>query len=82
MPRYIMSTALKVVWEDGVFKPKEPVQFEEHAELEVLVLRQPRRDPDDPTGWKVLDRLIGIAKNAPPDLSENHDVYLYGKPAR
>ena len=27
-----MSTALKVVWEDGVFKPKEPVQFEEHAE--------------------------------------------------
>jgi hypothetical protein len=48
----------------------------------VLVLRQPRRDPDDPTGWKVVDRLIGIAKNAPPDLSENHDVYLYGKPAR
>ena len=27
-----MSTALKVIWEDGVFKPKEPVQFEEHTE--------------------------------------------------
>lgn len=77
-----MSTALKVVWEDGVFKPKEPVQFEEHAELEVLVLGQPRRDPDDPTGWKAVDRLIGVAKDAPPDLSENHDAYLYGKPAR
>jgi predicted DNA-binding antitoxin AbrB/MazE fold protein len=80
--RQSMSTALKVVWEDGVFKPKEPVQFEEHAELEVLVLRRPRRDADDPTGWKAVDRLIGIVKNAPPDLSEHHDVYLHGKTAR
>ena len=77
-----MTTAVKAVYEDGVFKPKEPVQFEEHAELEVLVLRQPRRDAGDPTGWKAVDRLIGIVKNAPPDLSENHDVHLYGKPAR
>ena len=77
-----MSTALKVVWEDGVFKPKEPVQLEEHAVLEVLVLRRPRRDPDDPTGWKAVDRLIGIVENASPDLSENHDVYLYGRLAR
>lgn len=69
-----MSTALKVVWEDGAFKPKEPVQFEEHAELEVLVLHQPRRDADDPNGWKAVDRLIGIVKNAPADLSENHDL--------
>ena len=30
----------------------------------------------------VRDRLIGIVENAPPDLSENHDGYLYGKPAR
>jgi len=77
-----MSTVLKVVWEDGVFKPKEPVQLEEHAVLEVLVLRRPRRDPDDPTGWKAVDRLIGIVENASPDLSENHDVYLYGRLAR
>ena len=69
-----MSTALKVIWEDGVFKPKERVEFEEHTELEVLVLQQPRRNPDDPTGWKTVDRLIGIAKNAPPDLAENHGV--------
>jgi len=77
-----MSTALKVVWEDGAFKPKEPVQFEEHAELEVLVLHQPRRDADDPNGWKAVDRLIGIVKNAPADLSENHDLWLYGKTVR
>jgi predicted DNA-binding antitoxin AbrB/MazE fold protein len=77
-----MSTALKVVWEDGVFKPREPVQIEEHAELEVLILRRPPRDPDDPKGWKAVDRLVGLAKNAPPDLSENHGVYLYGKPRR
>jgi hypothetical protein len=33
-------------------------------------------------GPKAVDRLIGIVKNAPPDLSENHDVYPYGKTAR
>jgi hypothetical protein len=78
-----MATTVKAVYEGGVFKPKEPVQLEEHAEVEVLLPdSKPRRDPDDPTGWKAIDRLIGIAKNAPPDLSENHDAYLYGKPAR
>jgi hypothetical protein len=30
---------------------------------------------NDPTGWKAVDRLIGIVENAPPDLSENPDVY-------
>ena len=75
-----MSTALKVVWEDGVFKPKEPIEIEEHAELEVLIMRRPPRDPDDPTGWKAIDRLVGIAddEGGPTDVSENHDEYLYG----
>jgi hypothetical protein len=77
-----MATTVRAVYEDGVFKPKEPVRLEEHAEVEVLLPTKPRRDPDDPTGWKAIDRLIGIAENAPPDLSENHDAYLYGKPGR
>lgn len=78
-----MATTVKAVYENGVFKPKEPVQLEEHAEVDVLLPgSRPRRDPDDPSGWKAIDRLIGIADNAPPDLSENHDVYVYGKPPR
>ena len=33
-------------------------------------------DEDDPTGWKALDKMIGIIKDAPPDMAENHDFYL------
>ena len=76
-----MSTTVKAVYEDGVFKPKEPVSLEEHAEVDVTIPEpaQPR-DPDDPTGWKAIDSLMGILKGTPPDVSENHDAYLYGDP--
>ncbi len=76
-----MATAIKAVYEDGVFKPKEPVQLEEHAEVDVLLPSRTVPDPDDPTGWKAIDRLRGIIKGAPSDLAENHDKYLYGDTA-
>jgi predicted DNA-binding antitoxin AbrB/MazE fold protein len=67
-----MTTAVKAVYEDGVFEPKEPVELE-HAEVEVLIPTQPKRDPDDPTGWKAIDRLIGSLKSGTSDVSEKHD---------
>jgi len=78
-----MTTAVKAVYENGVFKPKEPVDLEEHAEVEVLIpTTTPPPDPDDPTGWKAIDRMIGFIKDAPPDMAENHDHYLYGWPRK
>lgn len=78
-----MTTAVKAIYENGVFKPKEPVQLEEHAEVEVLIpTPPPPPDPDDPTGWKAIDKLIGCIKDSPPDVAENHDHYLYGWPKR
>lgn len=78
-----MATTVKVVYEDGVFKPKEPVSLPEHAEAEVLIpgRRRSPRDPDDPTGWKAIDRLIGRGKAVIPDVAENHDKYLYDDPS-
>jgi predicted DNA-binding antitoxin AbrB/MazE fold protein len=75
-----MTTTVKAIYEDGVFKPKEPVSLEEHTEVEVTIPNLPRRDPDDPTGWKAIDSLAGVLKGTPPDVSENHDKYLYGSP--
>jgi predicted DNA-binding antitoxin AbrB/MazE fold protein len=69
-----MTTAVKAIYEDGVFKPKEPVDLEEHAEVEVLIPTQPKRDPDDPTGWKAIDRLIGSLKSGASDVSERDCV--------
>ena len=36
--------------------------------------------PDDPTGWKAIDALRGIVKDAPTDVAKNHDKYLNGAP--
>jgi predicted DNA-binding antitoxin AbrB/MazE fold protein len=66
-------TAVKAVYEDGVFKPKEPVQLAEKTEVEVLIPTPSRPDTDDPTGWKAIDRLIGSVKSGLTDVPERHD---------
>jgi len=75
-----MTTAIKAIYEDGVLKPKAPLQLEEHSEVEVLLLRPVARDSDDPTGWKAIDSLIGIGRGVPSDASEKHDEALYSDP--
>lgn len=75
-----MTTAVKAIYEDGVFKPKEPVHLRDKTEVEVLIPSEPQADDDDPTGWKAARDLIGCIKDAPLDMAENHDAYLYDKP--
>jgi hypothetical protein len=78
-----MAATVRVVYEDGVFKPTAPVSLPEHTEFEVPLPtgRRFQRDPDDPTGWKAIDRLIGSGKAVAPDVAANHDKYLYDDPA-
>ena len=69
---------VKAVWENGVFKPKEPVQLEERTEVDVLI-PAPGAEDDDPTGWKTADELIGFITEGPAgNIGEEHDRYLYG----
>jgi len=75
-----MSTVVKAVYEDGVFKPKEPVNLQEKAEVEVILPSEPELDVDDPTGWKASDSVIGSVTSGISDISEKHDDYLYGDP--
>ena len=75
-----MTTAIKAIYEDGVLKPRVPLHLEEHSEVEVLVLKPLARDTDDPTGWKAIDSLIGVARGPALDASEKHDDELYSDP--
>lgn len=74
---------VKAVYEDGVLKPKAPLPFKEHEEVEIDVRRLPGRegDDDDPTGWKAAEAFIGMWKDAPKrssaSVSEDHDAVLY-----
>lgn len=79
MARGTMTTAVKAIYENGVFKPKEPVQLQERTEVEVLLPTQSPSD-DDPTGWAAARVLIGFIDDAPPDMAEHHGYYLYGRP--
>jgi hypothetical protein len=74
-----MTTAIKAVYEEGVFKPKEPVRLEERTEVEVLIPTSAPTDDDDPTGWKTAMELMGCVKDAPEGepIARDHDKYLY-----
>jgi predicted DNA-binding antitoxin AbrB/MazE fold protein len=74
-----MTTAVKAIYEDGVFKPKEPVHLQEKTEVDVLIPAEPKQDDDDPTGWKTARELIGCITEelVAPDVSVNHDRYIY-----
>lgn len=71
---------VKAIYENGVFKPREPVHLEEHTEVEVVIPAPRSTDTDDPTGWKAAEALIGFIDDAPADMAEHHDQYLYRTP--
>ncbi len=72
-----MST-VKAVYENGVFRPKEPVRLAEKAEVDVILPAESELGDDDPSGWKAIDRIIGSVNSGISDIAEKHDEYLYG----
>ncbi len=60
----------------GVFKPREPIHLEQHADVEVLIPAATPSDAEDPTGWKPTEALIGFIADPPADRVEHHDEYL------
>jgi predicted DNA-binding antitoxin AbrB/MazE fold protein len=74
-----MTTAVKAIYEHGVFRPVTPVRLKEATEVEVLVPIDAAEDDDDPSGWKAAERFIGFIKTAPPGepIAEEHDKHLY-----
>ena len=75
-----MSTVVKAIYENGAFKPTEPVALEEKTEVEVLIPTEAKPSEDDLTGWKAIDELIGFVRSGVKDVSEKHDRYIYGDP--
>ena len=72
---------VKAIYENGVFRPIEPVNLEEKAEVNLEIRQVPKAtamDEGDPTGWKAIDRVIGILKDTPPGeaIGRDHNLYL------
>lgn len=85
-----MSQHVKAIYEDGVFRPLEPVRLEEHQEV-TLVLETPASATiggaaDQPI-WEVAAALVSDAPAdaidaLPIDGATQHDHYLYAVPKR
>lgn len=84
-----MPRPIAVRYESGVLRPLRPRAFKGGETLEVVVVssRDRARNPvkvrqhrprSRPTNWKALERLLGMFRTEPGDLSVNHDAYLYG----
>lgn len=80
-----MTQHLKAVYEDGVFRPLEPVQLKEHQEV-TLVL-EATEDLAGPSAegkpiWEVAAELVrdipeDVLNSIPKDGAAQHDHYLY-----
>ncbi|TVR62293.1 MAG: DUF104 domain-containing protein [Candidatus Competibacteraceae bacterium] len=72
---------LHAIYENGIFRPIEPVHLPDTCEVEIKV--QSRRTAPQPS---TLARLAEIGRRfptnpeLPEDLAAQHDHYLYGLP--
>jgi predicted DNA-binding antitoxin AbrB/MazE fold protein len=72
-----MTTPVKAIYEGGVFIPLEPLHLDELTQVEVLIPCSKAIEQPNPAGSGAIDDLIGFIRNAPADMAEHHDRYLY-----
>ena len=76
----LMSSTVDAIYEDGVFKPEQPVSLKEKTRVHLVIEdASPAADDDDPTGWKTAERFVGVWEGGVEGeaVGENHDRYLY-----
>jgi len=78
-----MSNSLKVIYEDGVFKPLQKVNLKEHQKLELVIKKVIEDTPVSNSSKQESPlRLIGLFESDVEDLAVNHDTYLYNQPEK
>ena len=75
-----MEKAIEAKYQDGVFKPKTPVDLEDNADVLLIIESKPKiyDDEEDPSGYKTVRSFIGFIKTTPEDvpIARDHDKYL------
>lgn len=74
-----MTKTITVVYDQGVFRPLEPVEgLPEQQPLTVTIELAERDDQEEDP----ILQVIGICQGGPPDGAAQHDHYIYGSPKR
>jgi len=66
-----------VVLENGATLPEG-----DRVRVETIEAHEPSTASSSEPLGKALQRFSGIAEGLPPDMAENHDHYLHGRPIR
>lgn len=72
------------VYQDGVFRPSDPVDLPENSQVQITI----QSKPSPGQAQRTLSYLARIAgefpdnPDLPADLAAQHDHYLYGTPKR
>ena len=78
-----MTTNVKAIYEEGVLRLTEPIELEEGAEVNVIVIAsEPEngKKPLEDHSWNALAELVNecAIDTGITDLAHQHDHYLYG----
>jgi len=78
-----MMTNVKAIYEEGVLRLTEPIELEEGAEVDVIVITQEPENgkrPVEDHSWNELAELVNecAIDTGVSDLAHQHDHYLYG----
>lgn len=89
-PGLAMSQYLKAIYEDGVFRPLEPVRLAEHQEVTLMLEKTERATSNEGGEKPIWDVAADLAREIPLSASEalpadgatQHDHYLYAAPKK
>jgi predicted DNA-binding antitoxin AbrB/MazE fold protein len=75
-----MNSSVDAIYEDGVFKPEQPVSLKEKTRVHLVIEdASPASNEIDPTGWETAESFVGFIKDAPAGepIAREHDKHLY-----
>lgn len=71
-----MTKTIVAVYENGIFKPFQPVDLPEHKYVHLVIISEEDAELLE-TQKKELSNIIGIGESGISDVSRRHDQYLY-----
>ena len=73
-----MAEAIPAVYENGVLRPLQPLGLQDQQQVYVLVISEDL-DTLALSQREALTEFAGISRSGHPDISKDHDSYLYCK---
>lgn len=70
-----MTRVIKAIYEDGLFRPLEPLDLADRTEVEVVIQPAEHEAEESPPAKRALS-FVGIGRSGRPDVSERAEELL------